>query len=324
MEVLKYNRHFILPVTITETHINAREKVINVKPEDKARKRIDQLLEKAGWTIQDYKTINLGASPGIAVRDFPLKTGEADYLLFLERKAVGAVEAKPEGTSLSGVAEQSEKYVRGIPDTLPCVENPLPFAYESTGTETFFRDLRDPEPRSRRVFAFHQPSQMRTWLSQQDTLRARLTKMPPLIQEGLRDCQIEAITYLEESCAVNKPRALIQMASGGGKTFAAVTFAYRLIKFADAQRVLFLVDRTNLGRQTLREFRQYTAPDDGRKFPELYSVQHMTSNVLDPVSRVCISTIQRMYSMLKGEPEFVQLFSSIIPPIPHSIPPIRY
>ncbi|MBU7047612.1 MAG: restriction endonuclease subunit R, partial [Theionarchaea archaeon] len=103
-----------------------------MKPENKARKHIDQLLEKAGWTIQDYKTINLGASPGIAVRDFPLKTGEADYLLFLERKAVGAVEAKPEGTSLSGVAEQSDKYVRGIPDTLPCVENPLPFAYEST------------------------------------------------------------------------------------------------------------------------------------------------------------------------------------------------
>jgi type I restriction enzyme R subunit len=280
------------------------QKVVTVKPEEEARKKIDQLLTKAGWNVQDYKKINLGASSGVVVRDFPLKTGEADYLLFLDRKAAGAIEAKPEGTTLSGVAEQSEKYVRGVPDTIPCYQYPLPFAYETTGTETSFRDLRDPEPRSRRVFAFHQPDVMRQWLSQKDTLRARLKRMPPLIREGLRDCQIEAINHLEKSCAEEKPRALVQMASGGGKTYAAVTLAYRLIKFADAQRVLFLVDRTNLGRQTLREFRQFVIPDENRKFTESYNVQHLTSNVLDPVSRVCISTIQRLYSMLRGEPEF--------------------
>ena len=280
------------------------QKVVIVKPEEKARKKIDQLLEKAGWNVQDYKSINLGASPGIVVRDFPLNAEEADYLLFLDRKAVGAIEAKREGTTLSGVAEQSEKYVRGIPDSIPCHQKPLPFAYESTGTETNFRDLRDPSPRSRRVFAFHQPNIMRQWLSQEDTLRARLKKMPPLIEEGLRDCQIKAIKYLEESCAAEKPRALVQMASGGGKTYAAATLTYRLIKFANAQRVLFLVDRTNLGRQTLREFKQFVIPDENRKFTESYNVQLLTSNVLDPVSRVCISTIQRMYSMLKGEPDF--------------------
>jgi type I restriction enzyme R subunit len=275
-----------------------------MKPEEKAREKIDHLLEAAGWTIQNIQELNLGVSLGVAVRSFPLKTGEADYLLFVDRKAAGVIEAKPEGTTLSGVAEQSEKYIAGIPENLPHVQEPLPFAYESTGTETFFRDLRDPIPRSRRVFAFHKPETFNEWLSQDDTLRAKLRNMPPLITEGLRDCQVEAIQNLEKSFADARPRALIQMASGGGKTFTAVSFIYRLIKFANAKRVLFLVDRSNLGRQTKNEFQQYVTPDDGRKFTELYNVQHLNTNTLDKVSRVCITTIQRLYSMLKGESEF--------------------
>ena len=275
-----------------------------MKPEDRARKKIDDLLRRAGWVVQDYGELNLGVSLGVVVRNFPLKTGVADYMLFVDRKAVGVVEAKPEGTTLSGVAEQSEKYLIGLPDNIPHVGEPLPFAYESTGVETFFRDLRDPESRSRRVFAFHKPEMFLEWLSQGDTLRAKLRNMPPLITEGLRRCQVEAISNLDGSFAEARPRALIQMASGSGKTFAAVTFVYRLIKFANAKRVLFLVDRNTLGRQTLQEFQQYRTPDDGRKFTELYNVQRLTSNKIDPVSRVCITTIQRLYSMLKGEPEF--------------------
>jgi type I restriction enzyme R subunit len=275
-----------------------------MKPEDRARKKIDELLRKAGWVVQDYGELNLGVSLGVVVHDFPLKTGFADYMLFVDRRAVGVVEAKPEGTTLSGVAEQSEKYLVGLPDNIPHVMDPLPFAYESTGVETFFRDLRDPESRSRRVFAFHKPEMFLEWLSQGDTLRARLRNMPPLITEGLRGCQIEAIRNLDGSFAEARPRALIQMASGSGKTFGAVTFVYRLIKFANAKRILFLVDRNTLGRQTLQEFQQYRTPDDRRKFTELYNVQRLTSNKIDPVSRVCITTIQRLYSMLKGEPEF--------------------
>ncbi len=275
-----------------------------MKPEEKARQRIDQSLESAGWRVQDLRELNLGDSLGIAVREFPLESGPADYLLFVDRKAVGVVEAKPEGTTLSGVSDQTEKYLAALPDNLPHVQEPLPFAYESTGIETYFRDLRDPDPRSRRIFAFHRPETLLEWLSQGNTLRARLTNIPVLITEGLRDCQIEAIENLERSFAEARPRALIQMASGGGKTYTAVSFIYRLIKFANANRVLFLVDRNNLGRQTRREFQQYVTPDDGRKFTELYNVQHLTSNTLDPVSRVCITTIQRLYSMLKGEPEF--------------------
>jgi type I restriction enzyme R subunit len=272
-------------------------------PEEKARQNIDRLLEAAGWKVQDMSELNLGASLGVAVREFPLKSGTADYLLFVDRMAVGVIEAKPEGTTSSGVAGQSEKYIGNIPDDLPHIE-PLRFAYESTGTETLFRDSLDPETRSRRVFAFHRPETLKDWLSQADTLRARLRSMPPLITTGLWECQIGAISNLERSFVEARPRAVIQMATGSGKTYTAVSFVYRLIKFANARRILFLVDRNNLGRQTRREFEQYITPDDGRKFSELYNVQHLTSNTLDPVSRVCITTIQRLYSMLRGEPEF--------------------
>ncbi|MBN1547321.1 MAG: DEAD/DEAH box helicase family protein [Syntrophaceae bacterium] len=274
-----------------------------MKPEEEARLKIDELLEAAGWSVQNLKEINLGASLGVAVREFPLKTGTADYLLFVDRQAVGAIEAKAVGTTLSGVADQTAKYLGGVPDAIPHVNEPLPFAYESTGVETYFRDERDPEPCSRRVFAFHKPETLLEWLSEEDTLRWRLRKLPPLITEGLWRIQVDAIKNLEQSFADARPRSLIQMATGSGKTFTAVSFVYRLIKFANARRVLFLVDRNNLGRQTRREFQQYVTPDDGRKFTELYNVQHLNSNTLDPVCRVCITTIQRLYSMLRGEAE---------------------
>src|SRR3990172_2678468 len=206
-------------------------------PEEKARQEIDRVLEAAGWKVQDLSQLNLGASLGVVVREFPVEPGTEDYLLFVDRKAVGVIEAKPVGTTLSGVAEQSEKYLRGIPENLPQVKIPLPFAYESTGIETFFRDVRDPDPRSRRVFAFHKPETLRNWISQDDTLRARLKKMPPLNIEGLWDCQIEAIESLEKSFAEARPKALIQMATGSGKTYTAISFIYRLIKFANAKRV---------------------------------------------------------------------------------------
>ena len=285
-----------------QSHLTADKE--DMKPEEKARQNIDRLLTAAGWVIQDREQMNLGESPGVAVREYPMSPGPTDYLLFVERRAVGVIEAKPEGTTLSGVSEQTEKYLTGIPPFLLCYQKPLPFGYESTGVETFFRDLRDPDSRSRPVFAFHKPETLLQWIRQQQTLRYYLQTLPVLERQGLRDCQIEAIINLEQSFAADRPRALIQMATGSGKTYTAVSFTYRLIKFGGARRILFLVDRSNLGRQTLKEFQQYTTPDDGRKFTELYNVQHLATNQIDEVSNVCITTIQRLYSMLKGESAF--------------------
>jgi len=223
----------------------------------------------------------------------------------VDRKALGVIEAKKEGTTLSTVADQSGRYASSLPDFLAAgLTGPLPFLYESTGAETFFRDERDPDPRSRRVFAFHRPETLADWSIQFDTLRTRLKAMPfshPLATAGMRDCQIEAITGLEKSFAEDRPSALIHMATGAGKTFTACAFTYRLIKYAKARRVLFLVDRANLGEQARDEFHRYRTPDTGRLFTELYNVQHLTSPHIDDVCRVTICTIQRLYSILRGE-----------------------
>ncbi|HPR53458.1 MAG TPA: DEAD/DEAH box helicase family protein, partial [Deltaproteobacteria bacterium] len=272
-------------------------------PEEQAREHINTLLKAAGWKVQDKASVNLAAARGVAVCELSFKTGEPDYTLFVDHMAIGTVEAKPEGHSLIGVEEQSSKYVKGVPAGIPAWKNPLPFCYESTGTETRFTNLLDPEPRSRDVFSFHQPGTLLEWVQQDKQLNGRLRELPPLVTDHLWPAQTMAITKLEESFAQNRPRALIQMATGSGKTFTAVNFTYRLVKHAHARRVLFLVDRGNLGDQTLKEFQQFITPDDGRKFTELYNVQHLQSNTLDTVARVTISTIQRLYSMLKGEKE---------------------
>jgi type I restriction enzyme R subunit len=305
-------------------------------PERAARKNIDRLLTAAGWTVQDYRDRNVFAGRGIAVREFPLSRGHgfADYLLYVDEKAVGIVEAKAEGATLTGVEPQSAKYADGVPRQVPAPVRPLPFLYQSTGVETRFTNGLDPEPRSRRVFSFHRPETLAQWVAGvapvrmvaapggsagtvvtgnrapygvgSANLRAEVRRMPPLPERGLWPAQYRAVANLERSLGDNWPRSLIQMATGSGKTYTAVTSIYRLIKHGGARRVLFLVDRGNLGKQALREFQGYVTPDDGRTFTELYNVQHLTSNVVDPVARVCISTVQRLYSILRGEPELAE------------------
>jgi type I restriction enzyme, R subunit len=275
----------------------------NKNPEQLARDQIDALLNAAGWIVQDKKTLDFSAAQGIAVREYQTDIGPADYVLFVDKNAVGVIEAKPGdwGHKITTVEEQSAGYAAA---TLKWVNNkrPLPFVYESTGVITRFTDMRDPKPRSREVFTFHRPVTMAEWLSKPLSLRARLQTLPTLPYDGLRACQIAAIENLEVSFKADKPRALVQMATGSGKTYTAITSVYRLLKFADAKRVLFLVDTKNLGEQAEQEFMSYLPSDDNRKFTELYNVQRLKSPFVAGSSQVCISTIQRMYSILKDEP----------------------
>lgn len=273
----------------------------SMSPEDRARQAIDALLEAAGWVLQDKAAHNRNAALGVAMRHFQLGQDEADYLLFVQGKACGVIEAKKQGVTLSGVAEQSEKYMGALPSHLASWADQLLFDYESTGEETLFRDMRDPAPRSRRVFAFHRPETLLGWLQEDASLRARLAAMPPLDEAGLRDCQVDAITGLEKSLAEARTRALIQMATGAGKTFTACSFSWRLLKHAKAKRVLFLVDRSNLGNQTLKEFQDYQPPGAANKFTDIYVTQQLKSARIDPDAKVVITTIQRLYSMLRGE-----------------------
>ena len=271
----------------------------NQNPEQKARDIIDKQLIACGWIIQDKKKFNLAAGLGIAIREYQTDIGPADYVLFVDKKAVGIIEAKreEEGVRLTTVEEQSSQYANA---KLRLLNNdPLPFVYESTGEITRFTDYRDLKPRSRNVFTFHRPETFVQWLSQSKTLRTRLHDIPALPAEGLRDCQITAINNLEKSFKDQRPKALIQMATGSGKTFTAITAVYRLLKYAKAKRILFLVDTKNLGEQAEGEFRAFTAQEDNRLFTELYGVTRLNSSFIPNDSQVYISTIQRMYSILK-------------------------
>ena len=303
-------------------------------PEQDARHRIDAALETAGWLVQDRDDMNLAAGPGVAVREFKMAPGHgfADYLLFVQGKAVGVLEAKPAGYALGSVELQADKYATGLPAGLNPPVNPLPFLYLSTGVETRFINGLDPDPKTRAISAnlphIHRPETLAEWISAENldtwvkrlhaeggglytaaddmrpsSFRARLQAMPPLERGSLYWNQLQAVTNLERSFKRNRPRALVQMATGSGKTMAAITAIYRLIKYGGARRVLFLVDRRNLGEQAEKEFQGYRVPDSNRKFTELYNVQHLASNTIMDSSRVVISTIQRVYSILKGEPD---------------------
>lgn len=274
----------------------------NQNPEQIARDQIDRLLVQSGWVVQGRDQINLAAASGVAIREYQTEAGPADYILFLEKKPVGLIEAKreEEGVRLTVVEEQSVEYATS---TLKYLKNdPLPFVYESTGTLTRFTDYRDPKPRSRPVFTFHRPETFHKWLKEPKSLRSRFFDIPGLPLHGLRDCQIVAVNNLETSFRENRPKALVQMATGSGKTFTAITFIYRLLKFAKARRILFLVDTKNLGEQAEGEFKKYVPQDDNRLFPELHGVTRLSSAFIPGDCQVYISTIQRLYSILKGSP----------------------
>ncbi|OIJ98326.1 DEAD/DEAH box helicase family protein [Streptomyces monashensis] len=283
--------------------------------EVQARAKIDAMLVKAGWVIQDKADANPldERSKGVAIREFTVATGRADYVLYVDGRIVGVIEAKREGTPLAGALAQNERYAAGVLKEHAMAvwrrEEPFAFRYATTGAETYFLNRIDPEARSREVFAFHRPETFLAWMRYADehpdapTFRGALrTSMPLLETHGLRMAQVDAITGLEESLAADRPRALIQMATGAGKTFTAVTETYRLLRHAGARRILFLVDRNNLGRQARAEFDKYRTPDENRKLTDLYNVDMLGRTGLQETSSVVVSTIQRMYALLKGEP----------------------
>lgn len=274
----------------------------NQNPEQRARDAIDSRLREAGWDVQNFKEIDWSKSLGIAVREYPLQDdGAADYILFIDQTPVAVIEAKrdEEGHRITTVEEQSKTYATSKLKFID-IEN-LPFRYEATGVLTRFTDTRDPKPRSRSIFSFQRPETLQSILKEKKSLREHFFDLPQLEITGLRDCQSRAINNLEKSFKQNHPRALIQMATGAGKTFTAITSVYRLLKFVEAKRILFLVDTKNLGEQAEQEFMAFKPTDDNRKFTELYNVSRLQSKYVPLDSQVYISTIQRLYSILKGE-----------------------
>jgi type I restriction enzyme, R subunit len=287
---------------------------LRLQAEQRARVLIDRQLRDAGWAIQDRSELNLFAGQGIAVREAVMARGHGrvDYLLYVDQRVIGIIEAKPEGTPLSGVEWQSAMYAEGLPSAVRLKaltrDGRLPFVFEASGSETHFTNGYDPQPRARQVFAFPRAATLARIVRDADadpqhpTWRAKVRHLPPLYTDPLRPAQITAIEGIEKSLAQQRfDRSLVQMATGAGKTYTAVTECYRLLKHGGFTRVLFLVDRNNLADQTLAEFQNYRTPDDGRRFTELYNVDKLTSAGMLSSSSVVISTIQRVYRVLSGD-----------------------
>ena len=271
-------------------------------PEQEARVVIDKKLEQSGWVIQNFAQVNIGAALGVAVREYPTDTGPVDYALFIDGEPVGVIEAKKSsiGENITVVEEQSARYATSSFKWINR-EYTIRFAYEATDKLIKFTDYKDIKYRSRRVFSFHRPEYLKSLLQASDTIRNNMKYFPVLDTTGFRECQINAINNMDISFADNRPRALVQMATGAGKTFTAITEAYRLLKYGKMNRILFLVDTKSLGEQAEREFLAYTPNDDTRSFSQLYGVRRLKNSYIPNDVQICISTIQRMYSILKEE-----------------------
>ena len=273
-----------------------------MSPEECARLVIDEKLMQAGWVIQDLNALNLAAGLGVAVREFPTSTGPADYALFVEGRPVGVVEAKRSeaGEHITDVETQSARYANSTFKRIPGSYR-IRFVYEATDKLIRFTDYDDIKYASRTVYSFFRPETLRDLLRQPDTIRNNMKRFPAFDPTGFRKCQEVAIRNLDKSFSENRPRVLVQMATGAGKTFTAITAAYRLLKFGRMKRILFLVDTRSLGSQAEQEFMKYKPNDDPRPFSEIYPVQRLKRSYIPSDAQICISTIQRMYSILKGE-----------------------
>jgi len=269
-------------------------------PEEHLHSQIDASLAAADWTVQSHAEMDLGAGLGVAVREFSTASGPVDYALFIGSKLCGVIEAKPADAASTGVAEQAARHAADAPGHLVRPEGQVRFEYVASSDGLLFRDYADPAPRARRVFFFHRPATLERWLASDATIRQRLQAMPPLITECLRDCQIDAVRALEASLAADKPRALIQMAAGAGKTFAACTLSHRLLEHGKFRRILFLADRASLVRQASDEFLAYHPPGAERSATEPFTVQKLGLDGIDYDATVVISTIERVHAVLTG------------------------
>lgn len=269
-----------------------------MKPEEKARVKIDRMLQVAGWKVIARSEFTRAHS-AVAVCESLMKGNlEADYLLFLDGKAIAVLEAKAEHIALDeSVQVQAEQYARRLQLWCPYWESPLPITYISNGKELYFCDLREPNPQYRKLEAMHTPKQ----LVKLAGITAPFAALPPLKKQGLRDCQYEAITKLETSLRGGNKRALLVLATGSGKTFTACVAANRLLSYTPTKRILFLVDRNNLGKQAQGEFGTFRLTENGEPLSNLFPTTRLKSAHIPSESRIVISTIQRLFSLLTGQ-----------------------
>ena len=270
-----------------------------MSPEEKARKKIDQMFDDAGWKVVDreHYAPNISA---VAIEEGLLEHNlEADYFLFLNGKAVGVLEAKREEVDVKSdvVCAQATLYARSVPSKYQAYLRPLPFVYQSNGNTVIFKDIRDENSEYVELNRIHSPKEIVNMLGITDEFAG----LPTLKRRGLRDCQFEAISELENSFRTGQNRALMVLATGAGKTYTACMAAYRMLSYTPMRRILFLVDRNNLGKQAEGEFGMFRLTDNGEPFNTIFTVSRLKSGKIPEDANVVISTIQRLFSLLKGD-----------------------
>ena len=273
-------------------------------PEQKARVKIDQMLKDSGWTVVPRDDFTPDAVNAQAVEENLMKGNlEADYILYLDGKAIAVLEAKREENKLGlEVAEQAQNYGNILPDWVQAWKTPLPFIFLCNGDLLLFKDMREAKPSYKVIKKMFTPKEIVNLAG--DDIKsqfAKLPALPPVGPKGLRECQFEAITNLEISFKQGLKKALIVLATGAGKTFTACTAAYRLLNYMGAKRVLFLVDRNNLGKQAEGEFGTYKLTETGNAFSDEYIVHRLRSVEKIGNASVVISTIQRLFAALTGQ-----------------------
>lgn len=256
------------------------------------------MLKKAGWSIVPREEYSPGISAA-AIEEGILKGNlEADYLLFLEGKAIGVLEAKKESVSLDDiVANQAENYTHQLLPMYQYWEKPLPLIYLSNGKELLFKNARIPGSTYQKLDAMHTPKEMVKLAG----INSFFAGLPTLDPKGLRDCQYEAITNLEASFRNSQRKALIVLATGAGKTFTACLAAYRFLAYTPARRVLFLVDRNNLGKQAEGAFGDFKLTENGEPFSTIYTTERLRSGKISDKTNLVICTIQRLFSVITGQ-----------------------
>lgn len=269
----------------------------DLKPEQRAREWIDRKLEDAGWKVINRDEYAPGMT-AVAVREAAMRGGlEADYLLLINGKAAAVLEAKREEISLSNphLIAQAENYTKQVKPWYPTWLLPLPFVYLSNGKEIAFKDCRKPNAKYEIITKFPRPWDLvrRLHLGEFDGLLY-------LSPKGLRKCQYEALNNLEASFKDGKRRAVMVLATGSGKTFTACMMAYRMLSFTPMKHVLFLVDRNNLGTAAATELKTFKLTESGKPLSEIFWVEQLTNRPIDPRTRIVVSTIQRLYSLLTG------------------------
>ena len=278
----------------------------DLKPEERARQWIDRKLKDAGWEVINRNDFAPSMN-AVAIRETLMSGGlEADYVLFLNGKAAAVIEAKREEISLDNpqLIAQAENYTTKALEWVPLWENPIPFVFLSNGKEIAFKDCRKQDAKYEKLKNFKRPWDLAKALG-----LSEFAGLPYLAHEGLRSCQYEAISNLEASFKDGNRRALMVLATGSGKTFTACMMIYRMLAFTPMRRVLFLVDRTNLGNDAATALKTFKLTENKKAMAEIFGIEQLNSTLINELSKekhttrslVAISTIQRLYAALSGK-----------------------